>query len=457
MVFYPLQALRRRLRSMRNLNPARIVVISFGVIILTGTLLLMLPWASRDGQSADLITCLFTATSASCVTGLILVDTWAHWTLFGQAVILAMIQLGGLGFMTVITSVSFALRRRIGLSERLIMVSTLNLNDMDGVVRMVRHTLMGTLIIEGLGAAVLTLCFLPEFGLAGGLWRGIFHAVSAFCNAGFDLLGSKGEFTSLITYNGNPVVLLTILCLIVIGGLGFFVWEDLIRHWRTPRRLSLYSKLVLLMTGALILGGAAFFLGAEWDNPNTLGEMSWWKKILNACFQSVTLRTAGFDSIGQGGLRDSSLAMSCILMLIGGSSGSTAGGLKTGTVGILLLTMRAGLAGREEVTIRRRTISQRRVMTALTLTLIVVVLFLGIAMTVSLVDEVHFLSAAFEAASALATVGVTVGITPTLSPFSHVILIIAMFLAGWASCPSPWPSSPGAGTRPRSAILWWIL
>ena len=428
MVFYPLQALRRRLRSMRNLNPARIVVISVGVIILTGTLLLMLPWASQDGQSADLITCLFTATSASCVTGLILVDTWAHWTLFGQAVILAMIQLGGLGFMTVITSVSFALRRRIGLSERLIMVSTLNLNDMDGVVRMVRHTLMGTLIIEGLGAAVLTLCFLPEFGLAGGLWRGIFHAVSAFCNAGFDLLGSKGEFTSLITYNGNPVVLLTILCLIVIGGLGFFVWEDLIRHWRTPRRLSLYSKLVLLMTGALILGGAAFFLGAEWDNPNTLGEMSWWKKILNACFQSVTLRTAGFDSIGQGGLRDSSLAMSCILMLIGGSSGSTAGGLKTGTVGILLLTMRAGLAGREEVTIRRRTISQRRVMTALTLTLIVVVLFLGVSMVLSVADEVPFLSAAFETASAMATVGVTVGITPTLSTFSHILLIAAMFL-----------------------------
>ena len=428
MVFYPLQALLRRLRSMRNLNPARIVVVSFGIIILTGTLLLMLPWASRDGQSTDLITCLFTATSASCVTGLILVDTWTHWTLFGQVVILAMIQLGGLGFMTVITTVSFALRRRIGLSERLIMVSTLNLNDMDGVVRMVRHTLMGTLVIEGTGALILTLCFLPQFGLAGGLWRGIFHSISAFCNAGFDLLGSNGAFSSLISYNNNPVVLLTILCLIVIGGLGFFVWEDLIRHWREPRRLSLYSKLVLLMTGVLILGGAVFFLGVEWDNPSTLGGMSWWKKALNALFQSVTLRTAGFDSIGQGGLRDSSLAMSCILMLIGGSSGSTAGGLKTGTVGILLLTMRAGLAGREEVTIRRRTISQRRVMTALTLTLIVVVLFLGIAMTISLTDDVHFLSAAFEAASALATVGVTVGITPTLTPFSHIILIIAMFL-----------------------------
>ncbi len=425
MVLFPLRALLRRLRSMRNLNPARIVVISFGIIILTGTLLLMLPWASRDGQSAGLITCLFTATSASCVTGLILVDTWTHWTLFGQVVILAMIQLGGLGFMTVITTVSFALRRRIGLSERLIMVSTLNLNDMDGVVRMVRHTLMGTLVIEGTGALILTLCFLPQFGLAGGLWRGIFHSISAFCNAGFDLLGSNGAFSSLISYNNNPVVLLTILCLIVIGGLGFFVWEDLIRHWREPRRLSLYSKLVLLMTGVLILGGAVFFLGVEWDNPSTLGGMSWWKKALNALFQSVTLRTAGFDSIGQGGLRDSSLAMSCILMLIGGS---TAGGLKTGTVGILLLTMRAGLAGREEVTVRRRTISQRRVMTALTLTLIVVVLFLAIAMTVSVADEVHFLSAAFEAASALATVGVTVGITPTLSPFSHVILIIAMFL-----------------------------
>ena len=414
MLFYPLQALRRRLSSMRNLNPARIVVVSFGIIILVGTLLLMLPISSRNGMPTDPITCLFTATSASCVTGLVLVDTWAHWTLFGQVVILAMIQLGGLGFMTVITSVSFALRRRIGLSERLIMVSTLNLNDMDGVVRVVRHTLMGTLIIEGAGAVILTLCFLPEFGLAGGLWRGIFHAVSAFCNAGFDLLGSKGEFTSLISYNGNPVVLLTILCLIVIGGLGFFVWEDLIRNWRTPRRLSLYSKLVIL--------------SVEWDNPNTLGSMSWWKKILNSLFQSVTLRTAGFDSIGQGGLRDSSLAMSCILMLIGGSSGSTAGGLKTSTVGILLLTMRAGLAGREEVTIRRRTISQRRVMTALTLTLIVVVLFLGIAMTISLTDDIHFLSAAFEAASALATVGVTVGITPTLSAGSHIILIAAMFL-----------------------------
>ena len=420
--------LRAQLRSMRNLNPARIVVSSFGLIILLGTVLLMLPIASRNGQSAGFITSLFTATSASCVTGLILVDTWLHWSFFGQAVILAMIQLGGLGFMTVITLVSFALRRRIGLSERLIMVSTLNLNDMDGVVRVVRHALIGTLMVEGTGAVILSLCFIPDYGWLGGVWRGLFHAISAFCNAGFDLLGSQGAFGSLRPYNGNPVILLTILSLIVIGGLGFFVWEDLVRCRKKLRTLSVYSKLVLGLTGALIVGGTAFFLCVEWNNPKTLGEMPVWKKILNAAFQSVTLRTAGFDSIGQGGLRDSSLAMSCILMLIGGSSGSTAGGLKTGTVGVLLLTLRAGIAGREEVILRGRTISHRRVMNALTLTLMVSVVFLGAAMVISLADAVPFLDAAFESASAMATVGVTVGMTPVLSTFSHVLLICMMFL-----------------------------
>ena len=421
--------IRERFFKRRGMNATRFVAFSFAGIILLGALLLTLPIASKDGQSAGFFTGLFTATSATCVTGLILVDTGIHWSLFGQVVIAVLLQIGGLGLMTIMSIFSLIIGRRIGLSERLIMVSTLNLNEMEGVVRVVRHALIGTFAIEGVGAILMAARYIPRLGLAHGLWAGIFQAISAFCNGGFDVIGERyGAFSSLAGVNDDPVILLTTGALIVIGGLGFFVWEDLIRNWRTPRRLSLYSKLVILMTGALILGGAVFFLGVEWDNPNTLGSMSWWKKILNSLFQSVTLRTAGFDSIGQGGLRDSSLAMSCILMLIGGSSGSTAGGLKTSTVGILLLTMRAGLAGREEVTLRRRTISQRRVMTALTLTLIVVVLFLGIAMTISLTDDIHFLSAAFEAASALATVGVTVGITPTLTPFSHVILIIAMFL-----------------------------
>ena len=428
MPFQLRQRLYNRLRSMQNLNPARIVVTSFAIVILTGALLLMLPIASRDGQVTPFLTCLFTATSSTCVTGLIMVDTWVHWTLFGQIVIILMIQLGGLGFMTVITLASFALRRRIGLSERLIMVSTLNLNDMDGVVRVVRHALMGTFLFEGVGAILLTFCFIPQYGALGGIWRGIFPSISAFCNAGFDLLGNNGAFTSLLSYNGNPVVLLTIMSLIVIGGLGFFVWEDIFRHWRQPRSLSLYTKMVLLLTGALIVGGALFFLAVEWDNPATLGEMPLWKKILNGFFQSVTLRTAGFDSIGQGGLRDSSLAMSCILMLIGGSSGSTAGGLKTATVGILLLTIRATLAGRSEVTLRGRAISHSRVMDAMTLTMIVLILFLAGSMVISVADGEAFLPAAFETASAMGTVGVTTGITPGLSAFSHVFLITMMFL-----------------------------
>ena len=411
----------------RSLNATRVVACSFAVIILVGALLLTLPIASRDGQSAGFFTGLFTATSATCVTGLILVDTWVQWSLFGQLVILAMIQLGGLGFMTVITLVSFALHRRIGLSERLIMVSTLNLNDLDGVVRMVRHALMGTFLMEGIGAVILAACMIPEFGLLGGIWRGIFHAVSAFCNAGFDLLGGRfGAYSSLAGYNDNPVVLLTIGALIVVGGLGFFVWEDILKN-RSIRRLSVYSKMVLLMTALLILGGAAFFFAEEYSNPAILGDMTLGQKIYNALFQSITLRTAGFDAVGQGGLSDTSKAFSCILMLIGGSSGSTAGGLKTATVAVLLLALRSGLAGREQVTFRGRTIPYRRVLNAMTLALVMLFLFLVGSMVISTVEGLPYLDCAFEVASAMGTVGLTTGITPTLSPFSQTLIILLMY------------------------------
>ncbi|MBM6885416.1 potassium transporter TrkG [Pseudoflavonifractor phocaeensis] len=412
----------------RSLNATRVVAVSFAVIILVGALLLTLPIASRSGESAGFFTGLFTATSATCVTGLILVDTWTQWSLFGQVVILAMIQLGGLGFMTVITLVSFALHRRIGLSERLIMVSTLNLNDLDGVVRVVRHALMGTFLLEGIGAVILSACMIPEFGIAGGIWRGIFHAVSAFCNAGFDLLGGRfGAFSSLVGYNDHPVVLLTIAALITVGGLGFFVWEDILRK-RSIHRLSVYSKMVLLMTALLIVGGAAFFLVEEYANPATLGNMPLWQKLCNALFQSVTLRTAGFDAIGQGGLSDSSKAFSSILMLIGGSSGSTAGGLKTATVAVLLLALRSGLAGREQVTFRGRTIPYRRVLNAMTLALVMLFLFLVGSMVISTVEGLPYLDCAFEVASAMGTVGLTTGLTPNLTPFSQTLIILLMYL-----------------------------
>ena len=420
--------LRDVLIKKKSMNATRIVAGGFAAIILLGTLLLMLPFASKSGESAGFLNSLFTATSATCVTGLIPVDTGMSWTFFGQLVIIALIQLGGLGFMTVITMVSFLLRRRIGLSERLIMVSTLNLNDMDGVVRVVRHALIGTFTLEGAAAVLLSFRFVPQFGLLGGIWRGIFHAISAFCNADFDLVGGKfGAFTSLEGYNDDPYVLCIIMALIVIGGLGFFVWEDIVRA-RSWKGLSLYSKMVLSITAALLLGGALFFFCAEYSNPETFGNMPVWQKALNAMFQSVTLRTAGFASFNQGGLKDSSIALSCVLMLIGGSSGSTAGGLKTVTAAVLLLGLRSNLAGREQVTIRGRAISYRKVMDAMTLALILLVLFLTGSIVISLADSVPYLHAAFETASALGTVGVTVGITPGLSPLSHVMLICMMYL-----------------------------
>ena len=406
------------------MNPTRIVVFSFGAIILVGTLLLMLPMASRDGQSAGLVTALFTATSATCVTGLILVDTWLSWTFFGQAVILVMIQLGGLGFMTVITLFCLALNRRISLSKRLLMVSTFNLNDMDGVVRVVRNALRGTLLFEGAGAVILSLCFIPRFG-AAGIWRGVFHAVSAFCNAGFDLMG--GPFRSMAEYNDHPVVLLTLMALILIGGLGFFVWRDI---WNAKgwKGLSLYSKMILLASAALILVGWAAVLAAEWNNPETLGPMPVWQKLLNALFQSVTLRTAGFGAIDQGAMKPLALVVSILLMLVGGCSGSTAGGIKVGTVCVLLLAVRAGMTGREEVTLRGRAISPRRVFDAMTLVFVAIALFLAGMLALSALDGVPLLDAAFEAASAIGTVGLTVGITPGLSLPSRLIVICLMFL-----------------------------
>lgn len=403
----------------------RVVALSFGGVILAGTLLLLLPAASADGKSCGLLTALFTAASATCVTGLVLADTLTAWTVFGQAVILAMIQLGGLGFMTVIFLTALMIRRKLSLNQRLLMASSFNLNDMGDVSRVVVDALRLTFLLEGAGAAVLAVCFAPRYGW-GAVWKGVFISVSAFCNAGFDLLGPEGQ-GSLTSCDGNPVVLLTVMVLVVCGGLGFFVWEEIFSK-RSFRALSLYSRMVIWLTGALIVLGAAFFLCAEWSNGATLGAMPVWKRALNALFQSVTLRTAGFASIPQGELRDVSLVMSILLMLVGGSSGSTAGGVKTVTVGVLLLSLRSCLRGRDEVTFRGRTIPQRKVLAALTLVLVVGFLFVAASMAIAVADGVSYLSAAFEAASALATVGLSTGVTAGLSAPSQVLLILLMYL-----------------------------
>lgn len=420
--------IRVQMPGRRNLNPTRIVVVSFGVVVLLGTMLLHLPISARDGQFTPWLTCLFTATSATCVTGLVVVDTCQHWSPFGQGVVLLLVQMGGLGFVTLLSLVPFLLKRRIGLSQRLVMASALNLSAMSGVVRVVRHALIGTFLLEGAGALVLATRFVPLFGWGRGLWFALFHSVSAFCNGGFDLMGEySGPYSSLAAFQGDWVVLGTIMVLIVVGGLGFFVWEDLLeqRRWRG---LSLYSKLVLGITACLLAVGWLFILWAEWDNPATLGPMEPWKKLLNALFQSVTLRTAGYAAIDQAGLLDSSAALCILLMLVGGSSGSTAGGLKTVTVGVLLLTLRDGLRGREQVVVRGRTIPARRVMDAMTLTLVVVLLFMAGAMALSLIDGLPFLAASYEVASAMATVGLSMGATPALSAPSALLVILLMFL-----------------------------
>lgn len=419
----------------RALNPTRIVAGSFAVIIALGTLLLTLPMASRNGQSAGVLTSLFTATSSTCVTGLVVADTATQWSMFGQIVILALIQLGGLGFITVMTLFSLAAHRKIGLSERLIMVSSLNLNNMRGVVRLVQFTLKWTLCFEGVGALLLMTRFIPTYGLGQGIWMGIFHSVSAFCNAGFDILGLDAPYQSLIPFQSDPVVLFTIMALIVIGGLGFFVWSDIAQN-RRWRKFSLYTKLVLVMTAALLLLGWAILFAVEWQNPETLGGMALGDKMMNALFQSVTFRTAGFSAIDQGGLRDTSQALGCILMIIGGSSGSTAGGIKTVTVAVLGLSVLAGFRGRSVVTIGGRSIDRRQQTSATTLALTALLFFLFGSMFLSLFDAIPFMDASFEVASALGTVGLSVGITPTLSIPCRIFLIFFMYLGrvGILSC-----------------------
>lgn len=414
-----------QVKRRRVLSASQVVAISFAAVILTGTLLLMLPIASVSGTSCGFLPALFTATSATCVTGLIVVDTLTAWTLFGQVVIILLIQLGGLGFMTIIFLMALLVKRKLSLSQRLMAVSNFNLNDMGDIARLVRGALKTTFAFEGIGALILTICFWPRHGVAA-IWKGVFTSISAFCNAGFDIFGTE-KIGSLSTYDDNPVVLLTVTILIACGGLGFFVWED-VKRKRRWKRLALYSKMVIVMTLFLLAFGTAFFLLSEYDNAGTMASMPFGQSLLNALFQSTTLRTAGFYSISQGALTEISIVMCIILMLTGGSSGSCAGGLKTGTVGVLLLALRSGLRGRETVTIRGRTIPQQKVLSAVTLLLAVMMLFLAASIAIAVLDDVPYLAAAYETASAMATVGVTTGITPSLGTASHIILIILMYL-----------------------------
>ena len=417
---------RRRKTHSRAMKPTKIIALTFAGIILLGTLLLMLPMASRSGVSCGFRPALFTATSATCVTGLVMYDTWTQWSGFGQTVIISLIEIGGLGFMSAASMVVFLFRRKVGLRQRMVMAQALSLTDMEGVVRLQKLVLLGSLSVQGAGALILTLHFLPEYGFGTALKWGVFHAISAFCNAGFDIFGCITSGASLMEFNSDPVVILTLGALVVVGGLGFLVWQEMIteRRWK---KFSVYTKLVLTMSAALLLLGWICFCLLEWNNPGTLGPMSIGDKLLNGLFQSITVRTAGFAAIDQGAMTDAAKGVSLVLMMIGGSSGSTAGGVKTVTIVVLVLFLATRARGRDTVCVFKRTIPNSQVLDAMTICSIVVGLAVFGAVFITATSPISFVDAAFESVSALATVGLTAGVTTSLSIPAQFLIILYMY------------------------------
>ena len=416
----------RKQKWRRTFSPAKLIALIFLGIIAVGAGLLCLPIASRTGQSRGFLDALFTATSATCVTGLIPGDTYTLWSGFGQTVILLLIEIGGLGFMSAAALVIMALRSKVGLKQRMVIAQALSVDDMQSVWKLQKIVIFGSLVIQAVGATVLFFRFLPAFGAETAIKWGVFHAISAFCNAGFDIFGKIAPGSSVMAFNTDPVVCITLMALVVIGGLGFFVWDELVRlhSWK---KFSVYTKLVLLTSGVLLLGGGVLFLILEWDNPATLGTMAPGDKVLNAFFQSVTLRTAGFASIDQGALTDAGKAVSLVFMLIGGSSGSTAGGMKTVTFIVLVLFLISRLRGANTVTVFRRRILPEKVLDAMTIFGIMVGLGLFGGIFITATSPISFTDSLYESVSALGTVGLTANVTSLLSIPAKLLIILFMY------------------------------
>ena len=410
----------------RTLRPEQVLVLGFLILILLGTALLSLPAASADDQSAGFFDSLFTSTSAVCVTGLVARDSGTAWSRMGQVVLLCLIQIGGLGFMVFATLVMVAFGRRITLREKMVMREAMSENTWAGLSRIILGYGLMVLLTELAGAAILCVRLVPKYGWGEGLFLSVFHAVSAFCNAGFDLFGN---YSSLTGYAGDPVVLLTLSALIILGGLGFSVIFECIRHRFRWKELSLHARIVLLATGLLLVFGAIFFCLTEWSNAATLGPLSPGTKLLNGFFQSVTLRTAGFNSMDQAGMRDASKLMSVIYMFIGASPASTGGGVKTTTVSVLFLIVYSVIRGREQVNVMNRRLPADLMRRALTILFISLTILLAGTMAITLIEggKTPFLDILYECASALGTAGLTSLGTPSLRFISRVILIPMMF------------------------------
>lgn len=414
------------LRKRFRITPTQLIVSSFAVMIFIGAFLLDLPIASRNNQPVGFINALFTATSSVCVTGLIVVDTGTHWTAFGQVVIALLIQIGGLGIMTMSTLFALLLGRKVTLKERLLIQESLNQFDLEGMVRLTRNIIIVTLSIELIGAVLFSLVFVPDYGVKKGIAFGVFHAITSFCNAGFDLIG---EFRSFTPYVNNLIININTMMLIITGGLGFTVWMDLYRALkeRNLKGLSLHSKVVLSTTTLLIVVGALFIFLMEVNNPDTLKELPLSGKVLASFFHSVSSRTAGYNTLDMLSLTTPTKFMTIILMFIGGSPGSTAGGIKTTTAAILFLTVIAVVKGKEDAEVFERHLPKYLVYRAMAVAVISLSLAVFVTMMLSITESADFMTLFFEATSAFGTVGLTLNYSPKLSWIGKLIISITMF------------------------------
>ncbi len=411
----------------RRLSSSQIILLGFLGVIASGTILLMLPWARAGAGSAPFLDALFTATSATCVTGLITNDTATYWSVFGQTVILCLIQVGGLGVITVAIFITKLSGRKIGLMQRSTMQEAIAAPQMGGIVRMTGFILKMVVVIEALGAAALLPAMIPEFGIVRGIWYAVFHSISSFCNAGFDLMGVKEPYSSLTSYTGDVAVNVIVMVLIVVGGIGFLTWDDVKRNRFHLRRYRMQSKVVLTVTAVLIVLPAVFFYWKEFGMPGW-EDMSVGERILASFFQSVTTRTAGYNTVDLTQLTQSGQMIMILLMLIGGSPGSTAGGMKVTTFAVLFATAVAVFRRRPNAHIFGRRIPNDTAHYAATVLILYLSLFLAGGIFIGCAENMPIVPALFEAASAIATVGVTLGITPDLCAASKVVLIILMFL-----------------------------
>ncbi|MDE5938846.1 MAG: potassium transporter KtrB [Lachnospiraceae bacterium] len=421
--------MKKKLRM--NLSTTQTILLSFFLAILVGSALLALPVSSADGTAVPYIDALFTATTSICVTGLVTVPTFSTWSLFGQIVILFLIQIGGLGVVTIMSGLMISLHRRIGIKDRMLIQDAFNLNTLSGMVKFIRKVIAGTFLVEGIGALLYMTVFVPEFGLKG-VWISLFNAVSAFCNAGMDVISEN----SLYAYVHNPVINITTILLIVFGGIGYIVWWDIVGALKNMRRqrlkcfanLTLHSKIALSVTGILILVGTAAIFIFEYSNPLTMDGFSLFDKLQASLFQSVTTRTAGFATIPQEDLTNASALVSLLLMFIGGSPVGTAGGIKTVTIAVLITSAFATMKTHSEAELFHRTIPKQAVSKAVAVVSMAFIILFTATLLLSAVTDADALDIVYETVSAAATVGLTRSLTSELNIWGRIIIIITMYL-----------------------------